>query len=170
MSIITLDSHILVWGIKGEASPGQEPMVSHAKRFFKWIDEEKHDVLLTSLVLGELLMRVPPEKHAEVLKYYDSRFKVVNFDTLAASCFAGIWQKKNEDKTIEIAKNELQIGREEMKIDCQIVACAVSRKMDCIYTYDKGLAKFAEGFIATEKMPDLGTQQNLFDSSDSLPF
>lgn len=161
MSLVTLDSHIIIWGIKEEASVGQEHMIHLAKRFFAWLDDEKHEIILTSIVLGELLMRVPPDNHAEVLSFYEKRFKVINYDALAASCFAKIWQRKNEDKTVEQATQKLGATREECKADCQIVGCAVSRKIECIYTYDDKLRRFAEGFINTSHIPEMPKQQEL---------
>lgn len=156
--IACLDSHILVWGIKEDATDGQENMIPKAKRFIEWLDEEKHDVIIPSVVVGELLMRVPPNQHEKVTQFFQKRFKVPPYDLMCASVYATIWQKKNEDKTVEYLKEKLKATREELKADCQIVAIAVVQKAQCIYSYDEKLKKFAEGFIEVREMPNIGTQ------------
>lgn len=155
MSLVCLDSHILVWGIKEEATPGQEIMIPKAKRFISWLDEEKHEVIVPSIVIGELLMRVPSAQHEHVTSIFQKRFKIPPYDVMAASCYATIWQKRNEDKTVEYLRNKMNATREEIKADCQIVAIAVTQKASCIYSYDDKLKRFAEGFIEVKEMPRL---------------
>jgi hypothetical protein len=153
--IVCLDSHIIVWGIKEEATPGQENMIPKAKLFFAWLDEQKHDVIIPSVVVGELLMRVPATEHEKVTQFFEKRFRVPSFDLMCASKYAEIWQKRNEDKTIDFLKKKMNATREEIKADCQIVAIAIVQKAQCIYSYDDKLKKFAEGFIEVRQMPHL---------------
>lgn len=155
MALVCLDSHILVWGIKEEANPGQEIMIPKAKRFISWLDEENYDVIIPSIVIGELLMRVPTNEHEAVTNFFGKRFKIPSYDLMAASCYATIWQKRNEDKTISYLKEKLRASREELKADCQIVAIAVTQKASCIYSYDEKLKRFAEDFIEVREMPHL---------------
>lgn len=50
-----------------------------------------------------------------------------------------------------------------MKIDRMIVATAVSRKADCIYSEDEGLKAFAEGYIPVYPIPYIAKQVEAFD-------
>ena len=104
MEIVCLDNHILVWGIKEEASSGQEEMIHRAKRFFKWLDNEGYKVLIPANVIAEFLMLIPHEGHGKVISQFNRYFIVAPFDTAAASCFAKIWRKRNDDGTIERLK------------------------------------------------------------------
>jgi len=44
MKKVCLDTHILIWGVKGESTPGQEDMISKAKQFFKWLENGAKNV------------------------------------------------------------------------------------------------------------------------------
>jgi hypothetical protein len=164
MEIICLDTHILVWGIKQDASDGQEHMVPIARSFIKSLGDDKNiKVMVPSVVVGELLMRVPPEKHEEVNRLFYSRFMVPSYDIAAASCFARIWQEKKN--IFPQFKEEFPDStREELKADCQIVAIAVTHGARCIYSYDDNLTKFANGHIEVRKMPEVVEQMSV------LPF
>lgn len=161
MEHVCLDTHILIWGIKEEATPGQELMIPKAKLFLKWLDDNKIKAIIPSVVISELLLPVPPELHNQVTDIFDQKFIVAPFDTAAASCFAKIWQSKNNDKTIQRLKYDYRTTKAELKTDCQIVAIAVSRKASCIISYDKKLTKFAEGYIEVKLIPDIPEQLNL---------
>lgn len=65
MSFVYLDTQVLVWGIKREATPGQEGMVLRAEHFLRWIEENAIQVAVPAVVFGELLLRVPEDRHAE---------------------------------------------------------------------------------------------------------
>ena len=38
MSSACIDNHILIWGIRKEATPGQEPMILRAEFFLKYLE------------------------------------------------------------------------------------------------------------------------------------
>lgn len=160
MNLVCLDTHILIWGIKEESTSGQEHMVTKAKLFFRWLDEEGIKAVIPSNVIAEFLMLIPHEKHGEVINHFNKNFIVVPFDTAAASCFAKIWRERNDDGTIERLKKE---GTTKAKItfDCQIIATAITRGALCIYSYDEDLTKFANRYIEVKQMPDIPDQLNL---------
>mgnify|MGYP001594595056 CR=1 FL=1 len=37
MSLVCLDNHVLIWGIKEQPTKGQEDMVSRTKAFQPWV-------------------------------------------------------------------------------------------------------------------------------------
>lgn len=158
MTLVCLDTHLLIWGIKEEATEGQEEMVHKTRLFFKWLGDHDINVMIPSVVLGEFLMLVPPELHEKVSSIFHKNFIVVPYDASSASCFAKIWQAKNSDGTIERLKNETSATREKLKADCQIVATAITHGASCIYSYDGDLAKFAEGYIEVKQIPDIPEQ------------
>lgn len=162
MKLVCLDNHILIWGIKEEATPGQENMVPKAKRFFRWLDEEGIRAVIPSNVIAEFLMLIPHEEHGEVINLFNKYFVVVPFDAAAASCFAKIWRERNDDGTIDQLKQD---GATKAKItfDCQIVATAITHGASCIYSYDEDLAKFAEDYIEVKQIPDIPEQMHLLD-------
>lgn len=41
MSLIVIDTQILIWAVKREATPGQEPMIEKAARYLEHLDKCK---------------------------------------------------------------------------------------------------------------------------------
>jgi len=161
MTLVCLDTHILIWGIKGESTPGQEPMIDKAKNFLHWLDETKTKVMIPTIVISELLLPVPLAEHSAFLQVMQGKFIVAPFDILGAQALARVWQDKKGDGTIEQLKLDPRLTRAQMRADCQIVATALVNRADCIYTYDVNIDKFACGLIRTEKMPEIGVQSQI---------
>lgn len=161
MSLICFDNHILIWGIKEQATKGQEDMIPMAKNFIDSLKDET-SVLIPSIVIAEYLMPIPQELHAMVINLFNKNFIIAPFDALAASKFALIWKtNKPTDEADGIIKND--ITKAELKADSMIVAIAVARKAECIYSHDKWIKTFAKGFIDVKDIPFLPKQVNAFD-------
>ena len=144
MSLVSLDTNILIWAIKKQASPGQEEMIPKANNLLERISRSNQRAMVSTIVVSELLMNVNPDSIPVMTSVIEKTFIVVPFDIQSAMMFARIWQEKNG--AIEELKQS-GIGRQQLKADCLIVASAIARKAICIYSNDKGLQKFAEGFI-----------------------
>ena len=169
---ICIDSQIIIWGIKNQATKGQESMIPKAEYFFRWADNNGHDIIIPTVVEAEILAAEP-----ELIRsgYYDilhKNFMVVNFDTRAAAKYAEILNGRFE-KVKELAKAE-KIDRQKMKVDHLIIACALANGANCIYSYDNGIHKFADGFIDVRHLPEPPAKTiDLFSSiikEEDLPF
>lgn len=160
MSLICLDSHILIWGIKGECKPGEERMIAQAKKFLQWLDEEKKNIIIPSIVISELLLPVPVDEHSKLLNLIQKKFIVSSFDSLAAQAFVRIWQEKKKDGSVERLKRDYKLTRSHLKVDCLIVAIAFANKVDCIYSHDEDMQKFAEGFVSVKPMQTFPIQRS----------
>lgn len=162
MRLVCLDNHALIWGIKEEATEGQELMVPRAKAFIESLDEKDYGVLIPTIVIGEFLLRIPSNMHATVINLFNRSFIIAPFDLIAASKFAEIWQSK---KSQEIADELFKSGRtrEELKADRMIVAIAASRRAECIYSHDKALKAFAKDYIEVREIPFISKQKSAFE-------
>ena len=160
--LVCIDTHVLIWGISNYAIPGQEHMIDRTKRFLAWLDNRQAQVLIPTVIIAEFLMNVPVEHHATITNLLEKSFVVAPFDTQSASYFSKIWQEKKGQKVVQ----ELQRSgrtREAIKVDGMFVATAVARKASRIYSQDHiGVAKFSEGYIDVEEIPDIPQQANLF--------
>ncbi len=156
MNVVCLDTHILIWAIKEEATPGQEEMIEKAKLFIKKLDEQKIRIAIPAIVYTEILLPVPEEKYEDISNELSKNFIIAPYDAIAGQAYTRIWKAKQNDKTIdELSKTT---KKNELKVDCQIVATAVSKKYLCIYSHDKDLQKFAKGFIEVKEIPDMQEQ------------
>ena len=161
MGPVCFDSHVIIWGIKEQATPGQEEMVTKTKTFLEHLDKNGIKALIPSVVVAELLMCLPRETHAMFCNLMHRHFIIPPFDLGAASHFARIWRSRKGDTSLGQSTQGVNVSRNRLKVDCMIVATAVARGASCIYSHDKKLQKFAEGHIEVREIPTILNQLGL---------
>lgn len=161
MSIVSVDTNILIWGIKNTASKGQEHMINRAHDFFKWLDENKIKVIIPVPIITELLAPIGTDKHEDFLKTLHSKFRVVPVDEIAAVKCAEIWQAKKDNEELRRYREENKIARETMKFDFQIAAVAIVRGAECFYSHDPHMQRFVGDLITVKEMPIIPKQTKL---------
>ncbi len=163
---ICLDSHILIWGLLGEAEEPFQKEVPKAQNFLKYLDIEKIPTIIPTPVIAEIMMGLPPNQHSMVLTEIKNRFDIKPFGTIEASILGKLWQDKNDDGTIEKIKKELLragvAAKSKIKFDLMILATAVAWNAEKIISYDDPLKKLGENIIPVEELPNILTQQLLF--------
>src|SRR5438034_7627673 len=117
--IICIDSQIIIWGIKKQHTNGQESMVERAETFFKWADENEHEILIPTVVVAEVLAPEPTEVRVRYLDVLNGGFMIVNFDTKAALKYAQILHNRF-DEAKQIASDN-GVLRQKMKMDHVII-------------------------------------------------
>lgn len=165
MKIVCLDNHALIWGIKEQCADGQEDMIPLTKKFIESIDNDT-SVLIPAIVVAEFLMPIPQELHAMVINLFNKNFIIAPFDALCASKFSTIWNT-NKNEAQELLKSGAT--RAELKADTFIVATAVARNAECIYSYDKWIKTIANGFINVKEIPFIPEQTVLPDMPPPTP-
>ncbi len=153
--IVLIDSQIFIWGIKGQASIGQEGNIAHARTLINWLSDNQYKLLLPVPQMVELLSYAPPEDQSTICELFDKRFLIVPFDELAAiKCGELIYKSLNEEELVSYRK-EHRVFKNKIKFDCMLVAIAITRGAAKIYSQDPDLVKFANGQIEVLKMPEL---------------
>lgn len=163
---VCLDNNILIWGIRGIASLGQESMIGRAKVLLKELDDENAEVLIPAVVVAEFLTGVPKDQHVELLNVLNRRFQVPPFDVRAAAVAAALSRDFAERKPPlrESIQAEVPgILSVKIKADVQILATAIARRADVLYTHDRSLIKMATGLLEVRELPPLPPVQ------ESLP-
>lgn len=153
--LILLDTQIIIWGIRGVASDGQEYRIGRAKAFVEWLSENEYKLLLPVPQLAEIMCGVPPEQQPAIRAYFDKRFRIVPFDEMAAAkCAELMYHSFTNSELKEYRKNH-GVPRQKMKFDCMLVAIAITRGASKIYSEDPDLKKFANGQIDVVPMPNI---------------
>ncbi len=160
MSLVCFDNHVLVWGIKEQATPGQEDMIPRTKSFIRQLQEDKIRVLIPSIVVAEFLMPIPADMHPAVINLFDRGFVVAPFDTAAASQFAKIWLSRKGQESVN-SLIESGKTRTELKMDSLIVATAISQGAECIYSHDEGVKAFGQDYIEVKEIPFIPRQTSM---------
>lgn len=143
--VITIDTNILLWGLRGVSKAGQEDMIVRAKAFFEDQRDRGTFIVLTSECVAEYLVgEDKADRRKTQMDDLQAKFMIIPYDTKAAAIAAEI----RSDKTfIQSLKDDVGITRTCIKSDIVIAATAKAfRKsgVDIIYSNDCGLRKIAE--------------------------
>lgn len=171
--IFCVDSNIIIWGIKKQATQGQEEMISRAESFFAKADEYNDEIIIPSIVLAEILAPETPNVRARYLEVLTQSFIIADFDTRAALKYAELLHGRFPE--IRRISDEAGIPRQKMKADHMIVAVAIVNGANAIYSTDPGLRTFASGYIDVRDLPlvretqsvGMATQQKLWQETKS---
>lgn len=161
MKLVCVDSHVLVWGIREHAEEGQEVMIHRTKAFFDWCKSNKTTIMVPSVVVGELLTAIEPNHHPMIVNLLETGFDIPPYDAKAAALFARLWREKKDSGLVGEIQKELQATRQELKADCMIVATAIARNAEVLYSHDAKLKRFANGNIDVREIPALQVQESI---------
>lgn len=153
---VCLDNHILIWGIRAAATRGQESMIVRAKALIEDLDRNDAEILVPAVVIAEFLAGAPKEQHAELLNVLHRRFQLPPFDVRAAAVAAGLWRdfaERNSAWREQIRTEFPGIQNVKIKADVQILATALARGAETLYTQDGPLTTLATGLIQVRELP-----------------
>ena len=156
--ICCIDSMTFIWGIKKQSD---EEMIARTLHLFKWMDENKHILLIPTIVIAEVLAPEPLEKHPVYLDRLSKGTIIADFDMMAATVYANLFRNKIEESK-KVAEG-LGIDNQRMKVDHLIIASAIAQRANCIYSHDNGVRAFGQKYIDVKELPHLpSVQQDLF--------
>ena len=150
---ILIDSMIVSWGIRGEANPEQQHLIDWTERFLQQCETDRVRIFVPAPIVAESLLRVPLAEHEHVTATFARHFRILPFDLAAAREFARIWIEREPHIRAEDLRGGIEPKKGIYRFDCQIVAIAVSRKVDCIYSHDSDVRRFAGGEIEVCEIP-----------------
>ena len=104
MGAVCIDTQVAIWGIKRQATPGQEDMIDRAAQLLDKCDEDGTPVAIPSVALGELLL---PDQLSDPHSFADrieSDFMVPAYDADAARVFGDIWRVRSEEARMRDTK------------------------------------------------------------------
>lgn len=150
MRVVCLDTQILIWAIKKEASDNRKHMIARATLFLESLEKQKTVCVVPAPVVSELLLKISPAKHQAFIGDMSQRFIIPPFDAVTSAFMARIWQSKH---------GQVDLPRQLIRYDSLIVAVAVSAQASCIYSEDPDIEKIAEGHIEFKRMPEMHKQE-----------
>lgn len=155
--LVAIDAMVFVWGIKKEATVGQEDMIEKTRILFERLDKDGIQLLIPAPVLAEVLAPIDDNRRKEVLKVVENTANVYPFDSFCAEVFAEMmYNYKNAVNQEELRRyrTEHLVPKDKMKFDYMISAIAVSNNALCIFSNDHGLSVFASPSIDVVKISD----------------
>lgn len=132
---ISIDTNILIWGVRQVSDAGQEEMIPRATAFLEWIDRQGHELVLTTQVVAEYLVGGTEKKRNSQYEVLAAEFKIYPLDDLAARIAAGV----RSDKDFVKAMKRDGKTRACINADIAIVATAKAHSVDVFYPNDNDL-------------------------------
>jgi len=152
MAIVCFDTHVVIWGIKEEASSSQQDMIERAKELIRQCEAQEDTVVIPALVVGEVLCNLPVASQPSLWQALNDNFIIAPYDARAALHNAQIWQ---EQATVRQTLRSQETPRQAIKTDITILATALAYNCEILYTEDNDLAQLADRYIKVKKISDV---------------
>lgn len=149
MSVVCVDTQILIWAIMGSDKVDPELLV-FAREFMKILDARSDKIIVPSIVVGEMLVPVEEGRVKHVLNQFKSDWRVVEYDLPCALQFAKMRRDHALTKRMKSLQDLEDCTRTELNADVMIIATAIANSADVIYSHDATLRKLADGWIETK--------------------
>ena len=161
--IICFDTNMMIWGVRGMASPGQEEMVVRAKRYLEFLEKSKHRVIIPAPVFAEYLVFYSDAEREQQGTEFERHFRVMPYDYHAAKVAARI---SHDRPRLEAIQDEFGKSRQAISVDVQVIAIAAANKADVLIAHDGSMRKLAEGIVTAVDIPSVETQATMFEGID----
>lgn len=155
--MVCLDTHVIIWGIKGEATQGQEQMVQRAKSYIRHQDEQDVELMVPAPVVAEAMVRGDVDQLRTIRTILERSFFIASFDSPAAFLAAELERGRSVAKLLE----EGEVPRRHIRIDAQIAAIAIAQKAEVIISHDPHMRTVAQNLIQVTELPDIPEQGGL---------
>ena len=150
---VAVDTHILIWGVEGNASPGQENKIQQAEALIDRIDEEDFGVYVPSLVAGEFLYGFDESDRPKARSILNTHFSVADYNSLSAERAAEVFSELQQDGTHDVLQGKENVARQELMTDYHIVGTLLSHDIDLLYCEDEPLTEVANEYLEVREMP-----------------
>jgi predicted nucleic acid-binding protein len=153
---LCFDTSILIWGVREEATSGQEHMIERTKKYIAYLDDNDQRVMIPAPVLAEYLVgsKSPAERGAE-RQVIERRFRVPSLDAPSAQLAAEL---QDADNIRIILAGNKDLDRYRLRIDALIVAIAIIHGAERIISNDPHLKTLAGGKIEVTPVPEISVQ------------
>ena len=155
--MVCLDTHVIIWGIKEEATQGQEEMVQRAKSYIRHQDEQGVDLMVPAPVVAEAMIRGDVDQLRAIRTIIERSFFIAAFDSPAAFIAAELERGRGTAKLREEGK----VPRNHIRIDTHIAAIAIIQKAEVIISHDPHMRTIAQDRIQVIELPDIPEQGSL---------
>lgn len=125
---ICLDTNVLIWAIRQTADRSRLEMLDTARRAVERMVRRNAEIAIPTVVLCEYLAEADSQTRLSEESKLRERFMILNFDGRAASEAATL------RRITRLAPSEAAGGRNAIKADAMIIACAITHKCNFILT------------------------------------
>lgn len=150
--MICFDTMVLVWGVQGAATAGQEEMIDRTRRFIASLRAQNELIMIPTPALAEYLQGFDTEERKRQLQVLERHFFIPAFNLPAAFLAAGLARN--------VAGEANPNPRQTVKTDIQIVATAIVSGASRLVTHEKPhFEKLAAGRLPIIEVPNVAEQK-----------
>ena len=147
-----IDTQILIWGVKKEQADGRPDMVPRCIALLEMLKQQRHIIMVPSIVVAEYLADFPPERQEEQRRIIGKNFFVAPFDAAAATVAGAIYSKAK----MKSARAKTPACRQCVHADLKIIATAIAHGAKRLYTDNTPhFVTLAVGKILVDDIPPL---------------
>jgi predicted nucleic acid-binding protein len=141
--VVTIDTNILIWGVRRIATPGQEDRIAQSQMFLNWLDKRNDQLVLTADVVSEYLVGDDDDdsRRDSELEALTRNYIVFPYDTKAARIAAKL---RGDREFMKQLKEETKKTRVCIRCDIKIVATALAHGVEQLFSNDEGVRKVAK--------------------------
>ena len=133
-------------------------MVDQAKRYIRYLDENNERIMIPAPVAGEYLIHFDGRDRARQEALIRKVFFVPAFDLRSAAIQAEL---EGNERLLKELKKHANLGRQQLRVDSQILAVAIANTADAVISHDPHMAMLAQGRIPVLELPDVPEQMHL---------
>ncbi len=154
MSLVFVDTSIVLPGIIGKPSEINSEECVRARAFFEWLSKiPGTEVAIATPTLAELMVKLTGPMSSQALEVLKTRLRIFPFDERAALLMAKLNAMRIADGELKRIAKELAVNYRYLRFDLQILAVAKANGATCVYSQDDRMRTFAAGFILSEPIP-----------------
>lgn len=152
MSLVCIDSQILIWGLTKNPTPQFENKVALTRVLLENLTKAKKQLAISSITLGETCAGLANKEQDAFIKDIYKNFIILPYDALAAHKFSEIYKTKVSNH--KQWKHD-RYTRVNYTVDMKILATAVSKDIPIIYTDNRrDFDRVGSGFIEVLGLPE----------------
>ncbi len=159
MSLVCIDTNLLIWGIQQQAHPTQEDMIPKTIALLEFFAQKNADsksmnfkLAVPAIVLGEFLLGCENEQDRKrLLRKIQEKFRVLEYNVIAAKFHSEIHNFFKGSAEIKRLR-ENGTTRVALKADLMIYATAKANQASLIITHDDDLLTISQAMLDSHKI------------------
>ena len=159
---ICFDTGRLIWGVREDATRGQEPMIERTSRYIEHLSKLGIAIMVPAPVVAEYLVGAT-ETEIQEATLLRRGFEIPAFDLRAAMLAAEL----QRGGVVNQIRDETGLSKPAIRIDAFIIAIAIANGAEEIVTHDtKGFRRLARGKIEIIEVPVIPEAQNASETGE----
>jgi predicted nucleic acid-binding protein len=159
MSLVCIDSNLLIWGIQKQANSTQEDMIPKTIALLEFFEQKNanlnnvsYKLAVPTIVLGEFLLGCESEQDRKhLLRKIQERFRVLEYNVIAAKFHSEVYNFCKGSAEIKKLR-ESGTTRVALKADFMIYATAKANQANLIITHDDDLLTISQAVLDSHKI------------------